>query len=186
MSFRCFPIALFGALLFSSAASATTIRGFTTRGLVTEAAVVVRGTVLAQKGLYSADKSRIYTESTVRVTDAVLGKPLGELITIRQLGGAVGDVSMHVSGVARIKAGEDVVLFLRTDGARYYLVGMAQGKFGVSGKKGHEVVSRTLSGLEIKRKGVLVGLPPLAKPAAPQTWKALRADIVRFDQEQSR
>ena len=160
-------------LLMCSAASGTTIRALSPADRVREAATVVRGTVLARTAVWSDDKSRIYTDSVVWVDEVIAGQPAGPTITVRQIGGTIGDISMLVPGVARIRRGEEVVLFLRTDGTRYYLVGMAQGKYGIRTHHGRKVVSQDTSGLtllRVRRAGP-VGPPP---GRGPLTLDALR------------
>jgi hypothetical protein len=168
--------------LGTASASATTIRSMSTAEMVTESTVIVRGTVGAQRGLFNADKSRIYTDSTVLVTRVIAGTGVGhgvgpttrlERISVRQIGGRVGEVSMTVPGVARLAPGEDVVLFLRTDGTRHYLVGMAQGKFSLrKGPEGQTLVGRNLSGLHfLPSRGKPVGHSPVTPP--PETYNAL-------------
>ncbi|MFT5432623.1 MAG: hypothetical protein ACI9OJ_003325 [Myxococcota bacterium] len=165
-------------LLGPACGSATTIRSMSTFEMVAESAVIIRGTVEAQRGLFNADMSRIYTDSTVLVTRVIAGKGVGSTtrskrISVRQIGGRVGEVSMTVPGVARLAPGEDVVLFLRTDGTRHYLVGMSQGKFSLrKGPKGQTLVGRDLSGLHFLRsRGKPFGHPPVTAP--PETFNAL-------------
>jgi len=167
------------AVALPTMSSATTVRGFTTQGMVREAAAVVRGKVVAQHSLYNADKSRIYTESTLRVTETITGKVTTKDITVRQMGGTVGQVTMFVSGVAQLPVGQEVLLFLRTDGARYYLVGMAQGKYRVAVIKGREVVTRRLEGLNIMDK---VTDPHKAsmKPEPDVSYADFKAQILTF------
>lgn len=176
------------ALTATQAASATTVRGFGTRDMVREAAVVVRGTVTQQGGVYSADRSKIYTESRVQLREVVVGRVPTAEIVVRQLGGTVGQVSMVVSGVARIQPGEDVLLFLRTDGERYYLVGMAQGKYTVRVQRGREVVSRALHGLNLIQGARPVGAgPPRAAPSERvRDYHAFVATLRRYARELGR
>ncbi len=172
--------ALAATSVLAASAHATTVRGFTARGLTHEAAAVVRGTVVSQSGVWNADKSRIYTESKLRVTEVVAGKLKARHITVRQIGGTVDGVTMFVTGVARIPVGQDVLLFLRTDGVRYYLVGMAQGKYRIiKEKSGREVVTRELEGLNIRAK-----VP--VQPAAREGYKEFTAKVRAYALEKTR
>ena len=162
------------AVLVTGSAGATTMRPFTTEGLVREAALVVRGTVVSERASFTPSRDRIYTDTTVHVREALVGRA-GADIVVRQLGGTVGDVSALVPGTARFTRGEEVVLFLRTDGHFCYLVGMAQGKLSVGRRAGVEVLSRDLGGLH------LLHGPAVARPSPPlgegRTWESLRAEV---------
>lgn len=166
-------------VLSVGAAHATTIKGFTTRSMVGEAAAVVRGTVIDKVSVYNADKSRIYTDSRIKVRTVLSGRATESTITLRQIGGTVDGVSMHVEGVAPIAKGEEVVLFLRTDGKRWYTVGMAQGKYAVHiAKDGKEVVSREVAGL----KRVQLGKRLSGHKRAPR-WDQPRKSYLEFATE---
>lgn len=180
------PLAVVVGLLVASAAQATTIRGFTTKGMVQEAAVVVRARVIDRVSVWNGDKTKIYTDSTLKVGEVITGKALSSAITVRQLGGSVDGVTMHVEGVAPIARGEQVVLFLRTDGARFYLVGMAQGKLRVETlRDGREVVTRTISGLKTVQVGKRIGPAPerARTPEAPEEYSAFAARIRGYARE---
>jgi hypothetical protein len=51
------------------------------------------------------------------------------VITVRQPGGEVGTVGLRVSGAARMRRGETVLLFVRPVHNVYVPVGMTQGKY---------------------------------------------------------
>jgi hypothetical protein len=79
------------------------------------------------------------------------------VITVRQLGGTVGKTSMHVTGVAPLKKGDQVLLFLRTNGKHYFLVGMAQGHYRVVVKNKKAFITRELGALNLIGKLKPVG-----------------------------
>ena len=168
-------LALCAVVCGVTTASGTTIRGFTTRDMVREAAVVVRGTVADRTSVWSPDHTRIYTDSTVRLKEVLVGKVAGRQIQVRQIGGRVGGTEMAVPGVAPIHPGEDVLLFLRTDGQRYYLVGMAQGKYGVRLEKGQWVADRKLEGLNLL--GTTRHDHPRVHNPTARSYDALRNEI---------
>lgn len=123
------------ALVFFASAPATGTRlvgRFDIPGLAQQAAAVVRGEILSQEARWDEDGERIHTYSTLRVRERLQGpSSLASTLVVKQVGGQVGDVTMHVEGTARLALGEEVVLFLRLNGGFGYLVGMANGKFGV-------------------------------------------------------
>jgi hypothetical protein len=146
------------------------VRGFTTGDMVRESQAVVRGVVANRQGVWNTAHTRIYTDSQVRVIEVLAGDVSTPEITVRQIGGTVGDVSMTVAGVAPIQTGEEVLLFLRTDGERYYLVGMAQGKFAVRVGPEGAVVARSLEGLALMSTGP-------QRAATPRSYEQFRASI---------
>ena len=74
-------------------------------------------------------------------------------MTVRQVGGRVGDTELWVEGQPRFFVGEQVVVFLSPDGAgtpdTWNVVAMAAGKFTVTtdGVTGELVLSRDLQAL---------------------------------------
>ena len=142
--------ALFALLLlvmFPSMGSATSIRSFTMTEMVHESAVVLRGKVTSQKAQWKQDKSAIYTDSTVHISAIYRGRVTQKTVTIRQLGGTLDGLEMSVVGTAKLSVGEDVFLFLRTNGTHHFLVGMAQGKYRVQKTADKTTVTRNLSGI---------------------------------------
>jgi MYXO-CTERM domain-containing protein len=116
-------------------ANATALRGYSVADMVDRASVVARGTVIEQRSLWSGD--RIYTDSVLAVTECWAGT-CASSVTIRQLGGEVGEDGMWVEGTAPLAVGDDVVAFLRPrrDGS-FAPTGMAQGVFHIRGTLAH-------------------------------------------------
>jgi len=125
-------LALLGAALPAPAALASTALPATVEGLARASDAVVRGTVEASASRFTADGRQIYTFAEIR-TAAVWRGTAPTRAVVRVPGGAVGDVGMLVPGAPRFTPGEEVVLFLRRAGAVHLLVGLAQGKFAVTG-----------------------------------------------------
>lgn len=92
-------------------------------------------------------REEIWTTVRVRV-DRVLkgGSSVGDVLTIRQLGGKIGDIEYHIFGMPEFAAGERDLLFLdaRLDNSRYTpLVGLAQGRWKIrKTQEGAEVARR--------------------------------------------
>ena len=151
-------------LLMTGPAEALRVRAMTTTDLVREAAVVVRGRVLTSESRWNEAHNRIVTDARVAVLETLSGRAGPELVVV-QPGGAVGDTRLHIAGVRYLRPSEEVVLFLRTDGQRHYLVGFAQGSLflEVDGA-GKRWVRRDVAGLElaaVRRDGA----PPPIEPA---------------------
>jgi len=113
------------------AASATQVQYLPVETLGSESPVVVRGKVTGVRSYWNDARTRILTETTVRVSDRYKGAPAGEL-KIVQMGGELDGVRMTVAGSLEWVQGEDVVLFLQDSlPGRYRVAGFSQGKFGV-------------------------------------------------------
>ncbi len=96
--------------------------------LTAAAEQIVVGEVLSTRSAWDAAHLNIYTTIDIRVQESWKGAPPNDgILTIRQLGGSVGEIEMTVYGMARFTAGERSLLFLH--GAR--VVGMSQGKRGL-------------------------------------------------------
>jgi hypothetical protein len=120
------------------------------KDLAEKADEIVRGTVKDRNSYTDAKNGRIYTLTTVTVSEWIKGGGAAE-VTVRQLGGKIGDRFMVVSGDASMETGEEVVLFLmKGDGVRH-LHSLSQSKFHVTMDKstGKKIVRRDLDGLTV-------------------------------------
>jgi hypothetical protein len=108
--------------------------------LVRRSDAVVRGTVTATRSAWDDQHYKIYTYCTVKVAGAAFGARRDQELTVKLLGGTVGDTSLTVDGNASLEKGEDVLLFLRTDGQYHYVVGMHLGKRSVVNQDGRELL----------------------------------------------
>lgn len=127
VSSRWFALAALG---LASLAAATTLLAQDVPALTRASSVIVRGTVTGSKARWSGDGARIFTETTLQVSERWKGEA-PETLVIQQPGGEVGEVGQLVHGVARFRPGEDVVVFLEAHGPRHLVTGMLQGKFVV-------------------------------------------------------
>ena len=123
--------ALVLAMLLPAPAGATLLRHFDLPSMSREAHVIVRGRVLTQEARWNEERTRIYRYSELEVLESVKGARVPERLTVKQIGGTVGETTLSVVGTAELTVGEEVLLFLRTDGRYHYLVGMHQGRYGV-------------------------------------------------------
>ena len=98
-----------------------------TAALADSSALVVTGRVAT---VAMADEgSGIYTYVTLEVQDVLKGRVPSPAIVIKQLGGAAGNVALHIAGQARFTAGDDVLVFLavRPRDGTLYTVGLSSG-----------------------------------------------------------
>ena len=78
------------------------------------------------------------------------------LLTIRQIGGQIGEWSQFVSGDAKFEANEEVLVFLRHDPRDdlHFLVGMGQGKLTVdlgTDQLGTPIADKAVRALHVHR-----------------------------------
>ncbi|MCL5291468.1 MAG: hypothetical protein M1548_02935 [Actinobacteria bacterium] len=109
--------------------------------LVGKSTLVPRGKIVAAKSDWTPDKKQIYTYITMTVKELLKGEEPAKQITIKQLGGRVGEMMLYVPDAPRLQLGEDVVLMLKRWDSEYVVVGLADGKFGVrTDPEGRQVV----------------------------------------------
>ncbi|HSF06734.1 MAG TPA: hypothetical protein VLG10_13170, partial [Methylomirabilota bacterium] len=108
--------ALIIAITGTSPVEATVV-GVLPEGLLTEQAqVIVIGQVIDISGHWDPGQGQIFTDITVRLDEVLKGVVPTPELTIRQLGGRVGDVESRVEGSPEFRLGERVLLFLTTRG----------------------------------------------------------------------
>lgn len=118
------------ALLSALAADATTIARMSLAKMAQAAPLIVRARCAANS--VGLDAGEIWTFTSFQVEEAWRGDaPLQ--ITVRLLGGALGNITSHVSGVPQFRPGEDVILFLQpTKRDDFSVVSWEQGTFRIS------------------------------------------------------
>jgi len=127
-------LAALSAIFFPQSASAIVDELLSVDELTLLSDVIVVGTV-TDMASFRQDRG-IYTDVTVSVEQTVKGEPPGTEITVRQMGGRVGDITLWVSDLPDFAVGERAVLFLRQrKAATFDVVGALQGKFPVQNDK---------------------------------------------------
>jgi hypothetical protein len=120
-------------LLGASLASGTTVQKLSLSDLARNSNAIVRATVEDQTSRQDDASKEIYTYITLRVLDPVKGSKGESIVTLRQLGGQVGNIASIVPGLPTFSKGEEVVVFLTaSDRAGYpWVMGLQQGKYTV-------------------------------------------------------
>ncbi len=119
------------ALLLATggAAAGTTLARMTVAQMSQTAQVIARARCLGSATGW--DAGEIWTLTSFEVEEAWRGSPPAR-ITVRLLGGRVGNLTSSVSGVPRFRAGEEVILFLeRTPRGDFTVVSWEQGTFRI-------------------------------------------------------
>ncbi len=170
-------------LLLAGTAQATIVKSLNLEQMTKAADVIVVGEVLARTSAWNEEKTRIYTVTRIRVAEALKGSSGGDEIEVRQIGGTVDGLTQSIVGNAKLKEGEEVVLFLDQDERLpyHYVVGMAQGKFSIDRSGKNPLVVRSLAGLALakvkdKKIETLKHAPSTPAAVAP-TLDAFKAKV---------
>ena len=160
-------------LLFCSAAFATTLIKADLAFLTKNSDAVVVGTVGSVQSRMSGDGKRIITDSEIAVSQTLKGT-VPATVVVMQPGGEVGDVGQYVSGVARFATGEEVIVFLEKRGDRFFVTGLAQGKYRVE----HAADGKRYA-VPAKELDAEVVDPLTHQPVAPSTTPVLFETFVQ-------
>jgi hypothetical protein len=83
------------------------------KDLSKDADLIITGKVSQQTSSWNEDKTRIYTIATIQVEDYIKGNVTGNSVSVKYLGGEVGDVGETYSHVPTFENNEDVLIFLK-------------------------------------------------------------------------
>ena len=142
------------ACLIAAAAplSALTVRPLSFDQLVDQSVAIVHGRVHDVRGQWTADRRGIESLVTVEVHDYLKGG-LGERITVKVPGGEAGGSVNIIPGAPRLSRGDEVVLFLTTNGPSIPVItGTSQGVYRVTTEA---------------RSGARLVVPPVIEAAGP-------------------
>lgn len=110
-------------------ASGTTLARMSVAQMIRAATLIVRARCISSSARW--EHGEIWTLTAFAVTDTWKGSAVDE-ITVRTLGGSLGNVASRVSGVPEFRSGEEVVLFLEPSAAGgLTIVSWQQGTFRV-------------------------------------------------------
>lgn len=126
-------VPLAAGFVWISALQASVVRFMPFEEQVSTAEIIVVAEVGNQVSSWDSQGRFIFTETTFHVEEAVKGTVSGT-VTLRQLGGQVGEIAQSVAGSPVVIPGRKYVLFLelRTDGS-YRVVGFNQGCYPIAG-----------------------------------------------------
>ncbi|HCY75534.1 MAG TPA: hypothetical protein DHV28_06400 [Ignavibacteriales bacterium] len=85
------------------------------KSLTDGADVILTGKVINQTSSWNADRSRIYTEVTLRADEYLKGDYSENTLSVKTLGGEVGDVGELYSHMPKFTNDEEVLLFVKKD-----------------------------------------------------------------------
>lgn len=121
----CFAVALFAV----SMADATTLARMSLAQMSQAAPLIVRARCAGNS--VALDAGEIWTLTSFDVEETLRGNAPSQ-VTVRLLGGSLGNITSHVSGIPRFRSGEDVILFLQpTQRGDFSVVSWEQGTFRI-------------------------------------------------------
>lgn len=139
---RLFATGVF-LLFFILVARATTVIPPTFDELVGNAQMIFEGTVVDVRSDWTGEGAQRHIESlvTFNVKESIKGNASGK-VTLKMMGGTVGDQTMEVTDAPKFKVGDHDVLFVENNGTQFIpLVGIMHGRFRVQrDDSGAEVV----------------------------------------------
>jgi hypothetical protein len=155
-------------------AHATLLRALDLTELVAAADQIVLADVLSVQAAWDGSHRTIHTIIEIGVRESWKGlPPTNGRITIRQLGGTVGEIEMTVHGTPKFSVGERALLFLHGS----QVVGMSQGKrdlrWDAAGRRWRVAPADRSTAVSIGSQGQLRG----AEPDRVEDLDTLRARI---------
>jgi hypothetical protein len=132
-----FAIFLAALILVSSVASASIVLKLDVPDMTRLSHAVVVGQVVDTRSEWNSKHEYIQTFTTIRVENPAKGAhEAGQIITVRELGGSVGDYNQAMIGAPTYAPGEKVLVFLEraADGTPgiFQTLALSAGKFIVS------------------------------------------------------
>jgi len=120
-----------GLVLSPLPALSTSVVKLDDESLVMLSSTIVEGRVTNVSSAWNGDHTQIITTVTVKVNRSLKGgTPANGVLTLRLLGGRVGDIVMQLVGGPTFETDEDVILFVKGDGSgQMPITGLDQGKF---------------------------------------------------------
>jgi hypothetical protein len=160
-------VLLVALVTLGTQASATLVRSFSMTALTLEAHDIIRGEVISEEVVFDPRYDEVFTDTTIRVAETMSGNAeAGDLVVLRQIGGVLDGVETHVVGTVALHTGDEIVAFMRSDGAFHYLVGMSQGAWAVHrAEQGDAQLHRNLGGI------TRLAPPVPARKAAPDRMR---------------
>jgi hypothetical protein len=126
-------LTLLFAVLLVSTAYAATLQILTLDEMTGISSAVVQGRIVASRSDWINGKSSLIVTYYTVQADSYMKGNLGRTFQLTEPGGNVGIISASVAGAPSFQVGEQVVLFVQTNGSRnlHQAIGFEQGVFRV-------------------------------------------------------
>jgi len=129
--------------------SATTYAPTTLQQFAAGATNIVTAKVEQVNAAWDESHSKIYTYITVKIETQIKGDNLPQFITIRQLGGQVGEEALVIHSAPEFQVGEKVLLFLTFHRGEYWIHSLGMGKFDIITEEGETVAVNRQVGADL-------------------------------------
>lgn len=161
----CAVLLIFTAL----PAAASTFLAMDQEELLAGSNAVVQGTVLETRAFWNEERTIILTEARIEVQDLVAGDAPA-VVTVRTPGGEVGNYRVEATGFPTFSAGEQVLVYLNSDGNDFRVTGHLQGQYRIrASAKGTMAVPSLEEGVRLLTKDGR--LAPAPQPVQLETLK---------------
>jgi hypothetical protein len=135
-------LCILGCVLLVNEAVPLTVAKISLQELTAQSNLVIYGTIVSAHSRWEGQAINTYT--SIRVKETLKGEGR-EFITVKQMGGRVGDISDEVTGSPELKEGEDVILFLVEWKGSYWIHSIVLGKFSIVTQNGSLVACNDLN-----------------------------------------
>jgi hypothetical protein len=141
-----YALIIAGGLCCTSYAQLTSVEA---KSMSKNSDLIITGKVIEQTSSWNEDKTRIYTQATIQVEEYIKGNNAGNTVTVKYLGGEVGEVGEMYSHMPRFEDKEEVLIFLKKDekSTNYKVFNGESGKISVikDPKTGEKVTTSNVS-----------------------------------------
>ena len=131
MTKRFLITSVLALILLTTFSYATSVERLALDDLVKKADKIVVGRVSSSRTYWSDNGKLILTNYTIEVDENIKGQP-SRTVELTTIGGRIGTLELHVSGMPSFEKGENAVIFAEQSGAYETVVGLGQGKFTVT------------------------------------------------------
>jgi hypothetical protein len=118
--------------------------------------IILTGKVVNQKSQWNADKTRISTQTTIKVDEYLKGSIVDDRLVVTTPGGEIGEVGELYSHMPRFSNDEEVLLFVKNDNKdlSYKILNGEQGKLTLFDDKnsGEKITGFNMKISELKKE----------------------------------
>ncbi len=122
-------------IAYQSKTTALSVEVISVEQMTHESHAVVLGRVIKSHTVWEGNN--IYTYTTFQIKEVLKDNALGQFVTVKQLGGTVGDVTQDISGTPALYVGEDLLLFLTFWKGNYWIHSIVLGKYTIVQDEGN-------------------------------------------------
>jgi hypothetical protein len=112
-----------------------------------ESHAIIKGKISSSYSVWEG--KNIYTYTTVKIEKKYKRDDLGNYLTVKQLGGQVGDIIQDIAGTPRLTKDEEVILFLTFWKGNYWIHSIVLGKFSVMEENGQRFAENNLNNINL-------------------------------------